>query len=154
MSHAQVLKHVRAVWGDFLQLSGLEPTLLSQLSIDSAEKGKVRLGLTVAKEHTNRLQILHGGTIASLVDLGGSMAVASSGSFATGVSTDINVSYIGSGGKIGNKIIMDCILDNMGRSLAYTSVDFYNASDLSLFARGRHTKYIKHALKDPRNVEF
>lgn len=126
----------------------------NQLSIDSAEKGKVRLGLEVSKVHTNRLKILHGGTIASLVDLGGSMAVASSGTFATGVSTDINVTYVGSGGKIGNKILIDCYLDHIGRSLAYTSMDFYNASDLSLFARGRHTKYIKHALNDPRNVEF
>ena len=57
----------------------------------------------------NRLNILHGGTIASmgtlstkelnehgprlifsLVDLGGSLAVASRGLFATGVSTDLN----------------------------------------------------------------
>lgn len=38
----------------------------------------------------NRLQTIHGGTIASLVDLGGSLAVASTGRFATGVSTDLN----------------------------------------------------------------
>lgn len=38
----------------------------------------------------NRLQIIHGGTIASMVDLGGSLAVASRGLFATGVSTDLN----------------------------------------------------------------
>jgi acyl-coenzyme A thioesterase 13 len=37
----------------------------------------------------NRLKILHGGTIASLVDLGGSLAVASKGHYATGVSTDL-----------------------------------------------------------------
>lgn len=38
----------------------------------------------------NRLRTLHGGTIASMVDLGGSLAVASMGRFSTGVSTDIN----------------------------------------------------------------
>lgn len=38
----------------------------------------------------NRLGILHGGTIASMVDLGGSLAVASTGLYATGVSTDLN----------------------------------------------------------------
>lgn len=38
----------------------------------------------------NRLKIIHGGTIASMVDLGGSLAVASKGLFATGVSTDLN----------------------------------------------------------------
>jgi hypothetical protein len=54
----------------------------------------------------NRLSIIHGGTIASMgkgqvirvsiseltdaVDLGGSLAVASRGLYATGVSTDLN----------------------------------------------------------------
>ena len=38
----------------------------------------------------NRLKTLHGGTIASMVDLGGSLAVASMGLHATGVSTDLN----------------------------------------------------------------
>jgi hypothetical protein len=52
----------------------------------------------------NRLQILHGGTIASMVDLGGSLAVASRGLYSTGVSTDISVTYLSSGGKIGDLI--------------------------------------------------
>jgi acyl-coenzyme A thioesterase PaaI-like protein len=38
----------------------------------------------------NRMKSIHGGTIASLVDLGGSLAVASTGRFATGVTTDLN----------------------------------------------------------------
>ena len=41
-------------------------------------------------ESQNRLSIIHGGTIASMVDLGGSLAVASRGLYATGVSTDLN----------------------------------------------------------------
>jgi len=45
----------------------------------------------MADEHAkNRLGTLHGGTLASIVDLGGSLAVASMGRFATGVSTDLN----------------------------------------------------------------
>lgn len=72
----------------------------------------------------NRLNILHGGTIASMVDLGGSLAVASRGLYSTGVSTDLNgtwlfliqsallfarpdlipVTYLNSGGKIGDLI--------------------------------------------------
>lgn len=38
----------------------------------------------------NRLNILHGGTLACMTDLGGSLAVASRGLFATGVSTDLS----------------------------------------------------------------
>lgn len=50
----------------------------------------------------NRLNILHGGTLACLTDLGGSLAVASRGLFATGVSTDLSVTYLSSGGKVGD----------------------------------------------------
>lgn len=59
----------------------------------------------------NRLNILHGGTIASMVDLGGSLAVASRGLFATGVSTDLNVTYLSSGGKIGDLIKAEVTCD-------------------------------------------
>jgi acyl-coenzyme A thioesterase 13 len=39
-----------------------------------------------------------------LVDLGGSLAVASRGLFATGVSTDLSVTYLNSGGQVGDTI--------------------------------------------------
>jgi len=39
-----------------------------------------------------------------MTDIGGSLAVASRGLFATGVSTDLNVTYLNSGGKIGDTI--------------------------------------------------
>jgi hypothetical protein len=38
------------------------------------------------------------------VDLGGSLAVASRGLFSTGVSTDLSVTYLNSGGKVGDTI--------------------------------------------------
>ncbi|KAK6429131.1 hypothetical protein LTR95_014723 [Oleoguttula sp. CCFEE 5521] len=88
----------------------------------------------------NRLNILHGGTIASMVDLGGSLAVASRGLFATGVSTDLNVTYLASGGKIGDKIKAEVTCDKFGKTLAYTSIRFTNKKD-ELVARGSHTKY-------------
>lgn len=74
----------------------------------AAEPGRVDFELDIKKEHTvgdpsatysfhnhlfkaqNRLNIIHGGAIASMVDLGGSLAVASRGLYATGVSTDLN----------------------------------------------------------------
>ncbi|KAI5200625.1 hypothetical protein E4T38_06458 [Aureobasidium subglaciale] len=74
------------------------------LRVTAARPGVVNFELPIEKHHTNRLNILHGGTIASMVDLGGSLAVASRGLFATGVSTDLNVTYLNSGGKIGDLI--------------------------------------------------
>ena len=73
------------------------------------------------------------------VDLGGSLAVASKGLFATGVSTDLNVTYINSGGKIGDIIRAEAVCDKFGKTLAYTSITFLNEKD-QLVARGSHTK--------------
>lgn len=44
------------------------------------------------------------------VDLGGSLAVASRGLYATGVSTDLNVTYLNSGGRVGDvlKAVVNC----------------------------------------------
>ncbi|THX44841.1 hypothetical protein D6C78_03693, partial [Aureobasidium pullulans] len=112
------------------------------LRVTAARPGVVNFELPIEKHHTNRLNILHGGTIASMVDLGGSLAVASRGLFATGVSTDLNVTYLNSGGKIG---------DLIRATLAYTSINFHNEKQ-ELVARGSHTKYVSFAWKDPNNT--
>ncbi|OAX85597.1 hypothetical protein ACJ72_00011 [Emergomyces africanus] len=88
-----VLKFVQSVWQSFRTTSGLEPRLLDNLRVTAARPGVVNFELDIQKEHTNRLGILHGGTIASMVDLGGSLALASRGLFSTGVSTDLNGSW-------------------------------------------------------------
>ncbi|KAL2381372.1 hypothetical protein RJ035_006467 [Blastomyces gilchristii] len=95
--------------------------------------------------------ILHGGTIASMVDLGGSLALASRGLFSTGVSTDINVTYLNSGGKIGDKILAEVTCDKFGKTLAFTSIKFTNSQN-EIFARGSHTKFVALAYKDPKNI--
>ncbi|KAK9465830.1 HotDog domain-containing protein [Lipomyces arxii] len=141
---------VKRVWASFLSSSGLEPNLLSHLHLIDATPGLVKLEMMIEKKHTNRLQILHGGTVAALVDLAGSLAVASRGMFNTGVTTDLNVTYISSGGKIGDSILIEGKCHKLGRSLAFTTVEFYKHSN-ELFARGTHTKYIAAAMKDEHN---
>ncbi|KAF2178885.1 putative PaaI_thioesterase family protein [Zopfia rhizophila CBS 207.26] len=145
------LKFVRSVWESFRASSGLEPRLLDALRVTHAVPGRVRFELDIQKEHTNRLNILHGGTIASMVDLGGSLAVASRGLFATGVSTDLSVTYLSSGGKIGDLIKAEVTCDKFGKTMAFTSIRFMNSKD-EVFARGSHTKYIALAWKDPQNI--
>lgn len=113
------LKFVRSVWESFRANSGLEPRLLDGLRVTAASPGRVKFEMEIQKEHTNRLQILHGGTIASMVDLGGSFAVASRGLFATGVSTDLNVTYLSSGGKIGDMIRAEATCDKCQLLLLY-----------------------------------
>jgi acyl-coenzyme A thioesterase 13 len=87
----------------------------------------------------------------TIVDLGGSLAVASRGLFSTGVSTDLNVTYLSSGGAIGDKILAEVTCDKFGKTLAFTSIRFKNATGQE-FARGSHTKYVALAWKDPKNI--
>ncbi|EYE92634.1 PaaI family thioesterase [Aspergillus ruber CBS 135680] len=145
------LRFVRSVWESFRATSGLEPRLLNNLQVTAARPGVVNFELEVQKEHTNRLNILHGGTIASMVDLGGSLAVASRGLFATGVSTDLSVTYLSSGGKIGDKILAEVTCDKFGKTLAYTNIRFTNLAG-DIVARGSHTKFVALAWKDPQNI--
>ncbi|KAK9471133.1 HotDog domain-containing protein [Dipodascopsis tothii] len=145
------LTFVGSVWKSFLATSGLEPTIIPRLKLKDAMPGLVKMELEIEKPHTNRLEILHGGVIAAIVDLGGSLALASRGMFSTGVSTDLNVTYIASGGKIGNTIEIESRCHKLGGTLAFTTVEFYTPGSKQLFARGTHTKYVAAAMKDPKN---
>ncbi|RPB23773.1 putative PaaI_thioesterase family protein [Terfezia boudieri ATCC MYA-4762] len=144
-------RFVRSVWTSFIEAGGLEGKLLQNLQITSVEPGRVRFKLDIEKHHTNRLGMLHGGTIATLVDLGGSLAIASRGFHATGVSTDLSVTYINSGGTVGQTVRAETICEKYGKSMAFTSITFHNEAD-ELVARGSHTKYIRGAWNDPRNI--
>ena len=139
------------VWMSFLHESGLEPHLLQNLAITSAVPGRVQFTLPIEAHHTNRLSILHGGTISSMVDLGGSLAVASRGLYATGLSTDLNVTFLSSGGKTGEIITGDVTCDKFGKTLAFTSIVFRNAAG-ETFARGSHTKYVQRSWANERNM--
>ncbi|KAJ5942704.1 hypothetical protein N7516_002872 [Penicillium verrucosum] len=156
------LRFVRSVWESFRATSGLEPRLLDNLRVTAARPGVVNFELDIQKQHTNRLNILHGGTIASMVDLGGSLAVASRGLFATGVSTDLNVTYLNSGGKVGDRILAVCLSLSIphsitkrprlvGKTLAFTNIKFTDPNG-HIVARGSHTKYVTQAWKDPNNI--
>lgn len=57
-----------------------------------------------------------------MVDLGGSLAVASHGVFNTGVSTDINVTYLANSGAVGEKIRATAVLDRSRSSLSLTCI--------------------------------
>lgn len=93
------------------------------------------------------------------------MAIASEGLYATGVSTDINISYI-SGAKAGEKITVDARVDKLGKTLAFTTVEMFsngrlgkrNSLILTLFsydfivASGRHNKFVAKAYSHPENI--
>ncbi|KAF9929206.1 hypothetical protein FBU30_001766 [Linnemannia zychae] len=92
----------------------------------------------------NHLGGCHGGLLSTIVDVGGSLAIATENMHSTGVSTDLNVSFI-SGAKIGDMLSIDSRCDKIGGTLAYTSVEI--KVDDKIVALGRHTKFVHLAHK-------
>lgn len=145
---------VTRVWKDMLTRGGVEQVLVDKLRIVGAERNKVVATLPVEKKHTNRLGFVHGGVVSTLADIGGSLALAANGMYMTGVTTDLSTTYLGSSGKPGDELEMHCHCQKMGRTMAYTFIEFYNPRTRDLVARGSHTKYIAHAWKSDENVKF
>ncbi|KAG0264688.1 hypothetical protein BG011_006265 [Mortierella polycephala] len=85
----------------FLNAGGFDIQALSGLKLISASKGSILCELQVEKQHLVRG--CHGGLLSTIVDVGGSLAIAAEDMHSTGVSTDLNVSFI-SGAKIGDKL--------------------------------------------------
>ncbi|ORY98690.1 putative PaaI_thioesterase family protein [Syncephalastrum racemosum] len=139
---------VHRVLRSFQAEGGYDSLVLPGLRIVNAEEGRVRAEFTVEKQHLNRLKSVHGGLLATVVDIGGSLALASKGLYATGVSTDINISYI-SGAKEGQVVSVDCVCDKLGKTLAFTSVQL--TADSRLVALGRHNKFVAQAYGHPEN---
>ncbi|KAF9918856.1 hypothetical protein BX616_005031 [Lobosporangium transversale] len=138
------LKHVQKVWTNFLKKEGFEAHTLSSLRLISASKGTCVAELNVASQHLNRLGGCHGGLLSTIVDVGGSLAIAASDMHATGISTDLNVSFV-SGAKLGDTLSIISRCHKVGGSLAYTDVEI--TVDEKVIALGRHTKFVRIAHK-------
>ncbi|KAI8053382.1 HotDog domain-containing protein [Syncephalis plumigaleata] len=119
--------------------NGYDSTLADKLKVVEAEPGRAVCTMQIEERHLNRVDSLHGGMIASLVDICGSLAIASTGDYLTGVSTDLSVSYL-NGSALNEVITIDARCTKIGKSLAFTAVDI--TSGTRLLAQGRHTKFI------------
>eukprot|EP00850_Spirogloea_muscicola_P011294 SM000069S20731 [mRNA] locus=s69:586176:587080:+ [translate_table: standard] len=124
---------------------------LPGLRVVATSPGRCRCLLRVTRQLQNRYSTLHGGAIATLVDVVGSAALVSLTGSSSGVSTDINVSYIASA-KVEisrtaiccekTEVEIDAKVLRVGRTLAVIQVDIRAVETGSLVAQGRHTKYL------------
>ncbi|KAF8685592.1 Thioesterase thiol ester dehydrase-isomerase [Rhizoctonia solani] len=101
----------------------------------------------------NRNKTVHGGFISSLTDSVGSLAVGTKGQWMTGVSTDISTSFVKAAGTEGDTLYCKGTVDGMGKTLAYTRVEFKNQAG-ELVAFGHHTKFIGRTVNHEKNVKF
>ncbi|KAJ9054592.1 hypothetical protein DSO57_1012657 [Entomophthora muscae] len=89
------LQQVQKAWQACVQSGGFDSALSSNLRIVSvSEEGEVICQFKVENDHLNVYNGLHGGYISTLIDIGGSLAITYKGGFASGVSTDLSVSFI------------------------------------------------------------
>ena len=86
----------------------------------------------------NRAGTMHGGVVMTLIDSGGSLAVATNGYRNTGVSTDINATFARPAGKAGDVIRVTSEIISMGKTLAYTRTELRDVDSnelLGVYAR-------------------
>lgn len=160
------LDHVRGVWE---RMQGNSPIygrrktanfipradsrtdfLLSDALIVKASRGAVTARLTLGNNHVNSRGTLHGAVSASLVDWGGSLAIASQVE-QTGASIDIQISYIGTA-NVGETIEIEAVANKVGRSVAFTTIRIYkvvNEVPGPMIATGSHTKFLSQP-KEPQ----
>ncbi|KAH8825264.1 hypothetical protein DL96DRAFT_173415 [Flagelloscypha sp. PMI_526] len=154
------LRFTRQVWQSFVTTGGHDARCFPNLVVEEATPGIVKASLKIEPYHVNRVGtdgvcLVHGGLVLSLTDTLGSLAVASKGKYMTGVSTDIGTTFVKPSGRVGDTLWMTATVTGMGKSLAYTRVDFTKSlqPNSALLAYGYHTKYIAKSDSD-KDVNF
>ncbi|CAH9123311.1 unnamed protein product [Cuscuta epithymum] len=119
----------------------IEPLISHGLKIQIVQPDRLLCSFKVPPrivEHSNGS--LHDGVIAALVDVIGAAAVFVGGAPATGVSVDINVSYVGAA-YAGDEIEIDAKVLGIKNAIAVVSVELRNTKTGKVIAQGRHSKY-------------
>ncbi|KAJ7460054.1 thioesterase family protein [Mycena galericulata] len=141
-----LFNNVQTVLTNYLTSSPLYNLLLSTLVLVSASNGRVTLKLVVLPVHVNSKSVLHGSISAALVDLVAGLAITSTGSPKTGLSTDLHVSFAGAA-RQGDTLWIEGFAERVGGTLAFTRVRIEKESEgdtgRTLVATGSHTKYVR-----------
>ncbi|GAU36741.1 hypothetical protein TSUD_318400 [Trifolium subterraneum] len=120
----------------------MEPLIMGSLRVDLIEPGRVICSMKIPPRLLNSGNTLHGGATAALVDVVGSAAIPASGHpGVTGVSVEINVSYLDAA-YADEEIEIEARALRVGKVLAVISVEFRKKKTGKVFAQGRHTKYL------------
>ncbi|KAI9225162.1 HotDog domain-containing protein [Blastocladiella britannica] len=134
----------------------LEPVSDEQLGlfVSDNSKGfsKLAMGkLTLLAEmeiqegHLNGWNTLHGGMVASIIDLATSIAYVAAGHRHSGMSSDLSVSYIKAAPQ-GTTVLIVAEVDKLGQNLLFSRAALYVKETGDLIATGRHTKFAGGAL--------
>ena len=167
-SHPDTFAHVQRVWNRLLTTSPVYAFFLPTMRLVHCSPSLLRGRLLLGANHINSKHTLHGSVSACLVDWAGGLVLATvpledgeaeageaSGKErryleATGLSTDLNVSFVG-GAKEGEELEIEAQVLRLGRNLGFTRVEIRkvgkDGEKGEVVAVGGHTKYVK---REPR----
>ncbi|KAI7747752.1 hypothetical protein M8C21_006146 [Ambrosia artemisiifolia] len=127
---------------DSMPFAIFEPLIMSGLKIDLIKRGRVICSMKVPPRLLNEDRSLHGGATAALVDVVGGVVIPTiNNATSSGVSMEINVSYVDSS-CVGDEIEIEAKTLRVGKVVAVSTVEFRNKKTGKIFAQGRHTKYL------------
>ncbi|KAK9095947.1 hypothetical protein Sjap_021444 [Stephania japonica] len=115
--------------------------IMEGLHVDLMEPGRVICSLTVPRRLLNTANFLHGGAIASLIDLVGSAALHTVGAASSGSSLEINISYMDSAFE-NDEVEIEAKVLRMGKAIGVVTVELRKKKTGKIMAQGRHTKYL------------
>ncbi|EAL62859.1 hypothetical protein DDB_G0289161 [Dictyostelium discoideum AX4] len=112
---------------------------------ESYEKGRIVMSMVVEQRHCNGLGTLHGGSIATLIDVISTFAIISTNldDINPGVSVELSTKY-STAAPVGSKIFIVSSMYRQGRNIAFTETTIYLGSEDSglVVAKGSHTKFL------------
>ncbi|KAJ6798909.1 acyl-coenzyme A thioesterase 13-like [Iris pallida] len=117
--------------------------VLGGLRVDSIRPGRVLCSFVVPpRSRAAAGNYLHGGVIATLVDVIGSAAIVSGGhTLTSGVSIDLSVSHMDAA-FVGEEVEIEAKLLNDSKTLGVAAVEIRKKATGKIIAQGRHTKYL------------
>ncbi|TXG60218.1 hypothetical protein EZV62_014791 [Acer yangbiense] len=124
-----------------LPLRFYERFIMQGIHVDLIEPGRIICSMKVPSRLLNSGNFLHGGATATLVDLVGSAVIFTLGAPATGVSVEINVSYLDAA-YAGEEIEIEAKTLRVGKAVGVVSVELRKKETGKIIAQGRHTKYL------------
>ena len=134
----------RAFLDTLLSSDSFDRTALEGLKDARFSEGRCCCAFPVGVEKTNRYGTLHGGCIATLVDVVSTAALVTQSDH-PGVSVNIDVAYM-SPGPAGEEVQVDATVVKVGANLAFMEV-LITSADGKVVARGSHTKYLPRTNK-------
>ncbi|CAE5956505.1 unnamed protein product [Arabidopsis lyrata] len=118
----------------------LERFVTNGLKVDLIEPGRIVCSMKIPPHLLNAGNFLHGGATATLVDLIGSAVIYTAGVSHSGVSVEINVSYLDAA-FLDEEIEIESKALRVGKAVAVVSVELRKKKTAKIIAQGRHTKY-------------